>query len=267
MTRLVIHAGFHKTGTTSVQSMIAANRDTLAPLTRCYLRDDFANLTEAARRFSISPDATALENVLDAATEFFDNLDPQDPRAILMSSEDLSGHLPGRHGLDRYDAAALILSQVAEAAHTRFGATLDLTFHFSTRSADAWLRSTWWQNLRSTRMTRDLDDYARTIAAAADHSAILQDVASAVAPDAVTCQPLEETGALPQGPLTPLLDLLGIDAATRATLTVLPPNNVQPDIGLDQVFLALNRSGLRHKQVKEAKRSLRRMAEHTSPKG
>lgn len=267
MTRMVIHAGFHKTGTTSVQSMIAANRAHLNPQVRCYLREDFIDLTEAARRFSIAPDAALLGDVLTQATAFFDRIEPDDARAILMSSEDLSGHLPGRHGLDRYDAAALILSQVGEAAHARFGLDLDLTFHFSTRAADAWLRSTWWQNLRSTRLTRDFDDYACTIAAAADHASILRDVADAVATDRVTSDALEAVTALRFGPLTPLLDLVGVDDDTRDSLTILPPENVQPDVGLDVVFLALNRSGLRTKQVKEAKRLLRRMAQHSTIMG
>ncbi|WP_372833163.1 hypothetical protein [Puniceibacterium confluentis] len=257
---MVIHAGFHKTGTTSAQTMIRINRTALDAHVRCYLRDDFMPLTRAARTFSTRPDADTLDAVRTAAIAFFDTIDPEDPRDILMSSEDLSGHLPGRHGLDRYDAAGLIMSQLADTARARFGAGFDLVFYFSTRSRDAWLRSTWWQNLRVTRLTLDQTDYADKITAAADLPAVLQEVAEAVAPETVTFQALEDIAALTFGPLTPLLDLLEIGEETRASLTAVAPENVQPELGLDAVFLALNRSGLNAKHLSEAKRGLLQLA-------
>ncbi|MDU8912947.1 hypothetical protein [Aestuariicoccus sp. MJ-SS9] len=260
MTRIVVHAGFHKTGTTSVQSMIRENRSALQAHVRCYLKPDFEDLTGAARAFSIDPDARRLAAVGREAADVFGSFDPDDPRPVLMSSEDLSGHLPGRHGLDRYDAAPLIMAQLADAARARFGDALDLIFFFSTRDRAAWLRSTWWQNLRSTRLTEDLPTYTAKIAAAADLPAILRDVAEAVAPATVAALPLEDSTKDPFGPLTPLLDLVQLPDAARAALTVLPPENQQPDLGLEQVFLALNRSDLRDKHVQEAKRSLRQMA-------
>ncbi len=266
MRRLVIHAGFHKTGTTSAQSMIHANRATLAAQVRCYLRDDFAALTRATRHFSSAPDADKLAAVRTEATAFFATLDPDDPHDILMSSEDLSGHLPGRHGIDRYDAAGLIMSQLADAARARFGAGPELIFYFSTRGRDAWLRSTWWQNLRVTRLTRDLETYAERISAAADLPSVVQEVADAVAPETVAFQALEDMARMPFGPMTPLLDLLGTDAALRDRLQVMPPANVQPVLGLDDVFLALNRSALGNRQLAEAKRGLLRMADRAPPR-
>lgn len=261
MTRIVIHAGFHKTGTTSVQSLIHANRRRLGRRLRCYLKPDFIALTEAARSFSVDPDAMRLTELTEAAQAFFDTLDPEDPRDVLMSSEDLSGHMPGRHGLDRYDAAELIMPQIADAARQRFGEPCEITFFFSTRAADRWLRSAWWQNLRSTRITLDLDTYATRYREAAEFDTVLQAIADTVAPARVTALPLEASTALPHGPLTPLLDLLDIPDAMRTRLHDLPPENVQPDQGLPEVFLALNRSGLKERHIKEVKRTLRQMAE------
>jgi hypothetical protein len=142
MTRVVIHAGFHKTGTTTVQSTINANRRLLSRQVRCYLKPDFEKLTRMARAFAATPDEDGLVAVRRAAGKFFASVDDSDPRPVLMSSEDLSGTLPGRHGEHGYDAAPLILAQLSEAAGDRFGAALDLVFHFSTREAGPWLRST-----------------------------------------------------------------------------------------------------------------------------
>ncbi|MDJ0822386.1 MAG: hypothetical protein QNJ09_11340 [Paracoccaceae bacterium] len=260
MTRLIIHAGFHKTGTTTVQTTLHTNRRKLRRHARILLKPDFPALTDAARRFSVDPHATTLADVASEAVAFFATLATDDPRPLVMSSEDLSGHMPGRHGLDQYDAAPLIMSQLAEAARAHFGDDLDLVFFFSTRERTAWLRSTWWQNLRSTRLDQDFDVYSDAIAAAADLPQVLSEIAEAVAPAVVSALPLEESTDMPQGPMTPLLDLIDLPEDQRTKLSILPPENVQPDLGLESVFLALNRSGFRDRYLNETKKLLRQMA-------
>lgn len=260
MTRIVIHAGFHKTGTTSVQTMLDANRRVLGRRLRIYLKSDFESLTKAARAFSTDQTPAMLAKVATQASRFFETLDPADPRPVLMSSEDLCGHMPGRLGLDRYDAAPLLLSQLADTALTRFGPDTELTFYLSTRSQMDWLRSTWWQNLRSTRLTLDFDEYADQTADAADLVQVMRNLAELIGKDRIASCPLETSSPAPFGPLTPLLDLLQVPRVARRKLQLLPPANVQPEAGLDQVFLALNRSGLGDSALHEAKRTLRRIA-------
>lgn len=264
-TRIVIHAGFHKTGTTSVQSMLRENAGLLEPHVRVHLKDAFEPLTETARAFSIAPRKRTLTQVARAAAAFFDNLSGDDPRPILMSSEDLSGHMPGRHGLECYDSAGLVMKCLAEAAFRRFGRDADLTFYFSTRTREPWLRSTWWQNLRSTRLTDDLATYSAQFDTARSLDDILEEIALDVAPARVTSFLLEDTADLPLGPLDPLLTLLELTELDRTELTLLPPENVQPDMGIQDVFLTLNRSALSEKDIQEAKRILRRMAQQADP--
>lgn len=264
--RLVVHAGFHKTGTSSVQALLHHNRTRLEPHLRIALKPDFEALTRAARHFSVAPDAVRLADVGAEAAHFFETLDSDDPRPVLMSSEDLSGHMPGRRGLESYDAVDLILPQIADAAFARFGETLDLVFYFSTRAARDWLRSAWWQSLRGTRLVLDCDAYSAQFAAAAAFDTVLAAVADSVAPARIATCALEDSSERPQGPLTPLLDLVDMPQDPRATLDMLPPVNTQPDLGLQPVMLALNRSGLKDRQVRELKRILRQMANRLSDK-
>ncbi len=259
MMRLVIHAGFHKTGTTSIQSTLRSNRHLLSRHLRVLLKKDFEPLTRAARAFSLDPDALTLAAVTREAEATFGALAPADPRPVLMSSEDLSGHLPGRHGLDRYDAASLVMTQLAEVAFARFGEDLDLVFYFSTRGQEAWLRSTWWQNLRSSRLTLDYESYARKIALAADLPAVLEEIAAAVAPARIVSGALEEAASLPLGPAGPLLELAGLPGRAMARMTQPPPANVRPDLGLEVVLLELNRSGLSQADLAEVKSHLLRL--------
>lgn len=261
--RIVIHAGFHKTGTSSVQAMLRENARVLKPHVHVLLKSGFRDLTEAARSFSIKPREETLAEVGAAATAFFASLDDTDPRPLLMASEDLSGHMPGRHGVECYDSAPLVMQSVAQAAFARFGADTDLTFYFSTRARDSWLRSTWWQNLRSTRLTLGFPDYCAGFDEARTLDEILTEIAADVAPAKVVSQPLEEVARAPLGPLDPVLDLLALPDLDRAKLTALPPANVQPDVGIDAVFLALNQSQLSDSDVREAKRNILKMARKT----
>jgi len=259
-TRIVVHAGFHKTGTTSVQAMLRENAKRLDPHLRVFLKDDFEDLTTRARAFSIDPKERTLAQVAKAAVAFFETLDADDPRPVLLCSEDLSGHMPGRHGLECYDSAGLVMKCLSDAVLARFGADADVTFYFSTRHRDPWLRSTWWQNLRSTRLTQDFAAYSAQFDDARGLEDILTEVARDVAPARVTSCGLEQSAELPLGPLEPILSLLDLPDLDRASLKALPPENVQPDVGIDAVFLALNQSALPEKDVQEAKRLIRKMA-------
>ena len=259
-TQIVIHAGFHKTGTTSVQSMLRENATALENHLRVFLKEAFEDLTTSARAFSIEPREKTLRQVAEAANAFFGTLDTTDPRPILMSSEDLSGHMPGRHGLECYDSAGLVMRCLSEAAEHHFGRNLDLVFYFSTRDREPWLRSTWWQNLRSTRLTQDFQSYSAQFDDARGLEDILTEVAEDVGLARVTSHRLEDAETLPLGPLSPLLALFDLPDLVLSSLQLLPPENVQPNVGIDEVFLALNRSALPEKDVQDAKRAIRKMA-------
>lgn len=268
MTRVVIHAGFHKTGTSSVQSTLRANRGLLEPHLRVYLKEDLEALTEATRAHCAAPEEQEPLNAVGRyALRFFRRIDRQDPRPLLISSEDLSGHLPGRRRHPGYHAAPRIMSVIAENARHRFGEALELSFFFSTREQDSWLHSTWWQNLRSTRIIDDLDLYAARPELAAPLSQTVDAVARQVAPARVLSEPLEQSRTRREGPLAPLLDLVALDPGIRARLTLLPPVNAQPVAGLDEVFLALNRSGLDDEDLRDAKKILRKIANRGTETG
>lgn len=265
MTRIVVHAGFHKTGTTSVQTMADRNAKRLAPHARIYLRDDFRPITDAARAYSVAHAADALDQVYQAALRFLSRLDPADPRPVALLSEDLSGHLPGRHNIRDYGAAPALMAQLAAACVTQFGDTVDLRFHFSTRAAGPWFRSAYWQILRAARRVETPEEFARLFARAADFDSVTQKIADAVDPFVVQVADLEDFGTMTHGPMTPILDLLDIPQNVRDQLDPGPPANARPQ-GLDDVFLALNRTGLPDGKVASLKKTILRMARRIEAK-
>ena len=265
MTHLIIHAGFHKTGTTSVQTMAARNAKLLAPHARIYLRDDFRAVTDAARAYSVSHRADALDAVFNAARAFLRKLDGNDPRPIALLSEDLSGHLPGRHNIRSYCAAPALMAQLAAACVERFGEKAQVTFHFSTRLPEPWFRSAYWQILRSARRVEGPEEFAKLFEQAADFDSVTQAVAEAVDPFPVQIATLEDLTDMPQGPMTPILDWLNIPDDICARLDPGPPANSKPQ-GLDDVFLALNRTGLPDGKVASLKKTILRMARRIEAK-
>lgn len=253
--KIVIHAGFHKTGTTSIQKTLSENAGLLAREVRVLLRADIAPLTDAARNFSRLPMPDRAEEITRAATALFQSFDRTDPRPICISAENLSGHMPGRHSISDYsEAAPQIMGLICEALTAGTSQQTDTKWLFTTRDAAPWLRSCYWQHLRSTRTSRALANYSKVYASSADLNATVEQIRKAVAPWPVFTAPLEAATG-PLGPTAPLLDLLGISPELRAQIV---PHKGAANAHLgDEVadaLLAINRSDLPKDEAHDAKK-------------
>ncbi|MTJ05446.1 MAG: hypothetical protein FH759_12235 [Sediminimonas qiaohouensis] len=254
--RLIVHAGFHKTGTSSVQKMLRRNGNRFAREFRVFTHRDLPGLCGAARALSASRDP--LDDGLFAMelAEFLTALDTDDPRPVVISSENLAGHMPGRYGLRHYSAAPAIMARFAEFAAECLAAPR-ITFYFSTRAPEAWLRSCHWQHLCATRMT---DDFATYRAAYLPHADLAGDVAAIAravpAPHDVVSAALDDASGGPLGPLDPLLDVMSPSDALRAALTALPPANTAQPAHVADELLRLNRSDMDADTVHAAKTAL-----------
>lgn len=135
--RLVVHAGFHKTGTTTIQNTLAAHADTLCDHVQIVLRADMDGLCEAARAYSVSRSELDLGLVRYEAARLAEEWTHD---TVLLSSEDLSGQMPGRHDLVDYGAAPKLAAAMTETWHTAFpGLRIDWMYY--TRAAAPWLAS------------------------------------------------------------------------------------------------------------------------------
>lgn len=254
--KIIVHAGFHKTGTKSVQSVLEDNRALLAPHMRCFVRPDVRKMITFARRFSQSGDGADLNGFGRRCRMFFERLDASDPRPVVISAEDLAGYMPGRNDVKTYAAVPKLMAELELALATVFNEGFDLDILLSTRARDGWLKSLWWQNLRSRRLTLDLARHSAAFQEAADLQAIVEQTQIAVLQGTVHAAALEITKSAPQGPTTPLLDLAGVDDETRAQMTQAGIQNSRPQNGIEDIFLALNRSSFSDNTVSETKKAL-----------
>lgn len=223
--RMIIHAGFHKSGTTSVQMMLRNNRAIVEQEFSLFMRGRIRAICESARAWSIRREALEMSLYQFELADWMTGLDRDDPRPILISAEDLAGHMPGRHRLMRYDATPVLMATFADIAQEVF-AGLVLDFAFSTRDTGAWMKSAHAQNIRATRSVETPDEFAARMGATTDLTADALAVRDAL-PDGANLHHwrLEDHMKRPLGPLDPLLDLAGASDGLRAAITPEPPSN------------------------------------------
>ena len=254
--RVIIHAGFHKTGTKSMQDMLRRYRTELGAEIRVGLKEDIQSLADAARSLSTKASLTNRFELIEAAVEMAQKIDLNDPRPLVLSSEDLAGAIPGRGKLKSYPRAALILSTIRDACHEVAGNKVDLTFVLSTRSPQSWMRSCYAQHVRHKAMTESVENYCARLEAKSDLGALVAQIRQEIAPCPVIDFSLEESSQRRLGPVEPLLDIAGVSDELRSKLTPLPAANASlPDDVLQQ-FLDLNRQDLPDAKLIRLKREL-----------
>ena len=253
--RVLLHAGFHKTGTTTVQQALYRNRDTLAPHLRLVPRARMAPAGKAAQAWSAGGDPIDLALFGYEVAQVMEEWDGDDPRPVVISAEDLCGHMPGRDGVETYAATAPLMQTIAETL-TAVQPKAAPVFYFSTRGAEDWLASAYAQHLRASRMTLSARAFCDRFRGAADLTSVVEGIAAALAPLPVHHCALEQSRTRPLGPLDPLLDLLDLPEGLRAGLEPQPPANLALPADCAGELLALNRSDLDDGALRDAKRAL-----------
>lgn len=253
--RVIIHAGFHKTGTTTVQRMLHANGPVLWPVMALGLRWKLKAALAAARAYSDWGDKASLDLFALRFGEFIGDLNLGKRRGIAVSSEELSGHMPGREGVADYGAAPQLAATMRQVVLQHYPLAT-ISYYYSTRAADSWLESAWAEHVKSARMTLDRETFCARYAPAANFAPILARIREAVDPCDVIDRPLGETTMMPLGPAEPVIDMMGLAPERRILLKPQPRENtaLPPDILLQ--CLELNQSNRNYNAVRAAKARL-----------
>lgn len=252
--RVILHPGFHKTGTTTMQQALRANRAALAPHVRIVLRPGMVAVCEAARAWSVGRNPLDMALLRSELARLVGRWKPDDPRPVLLASEDLCGHMPGRHGLASYDAAPALMRAATEAIEQVHPGT-EISLFLSTRAGGDWLTSCHAQHLAASRMTLTAAEYADRYRASGDLDAVIDAVAKAQ-PYPVHRAALDASRDRRLGPLDPLLDLIGLPDPVRASLAPQPRANAAPPPQVLDRLLALNRGDLDDTALRAAKKTL-----------
>lgn len=262
MTRVIVHAGYHKTGTTSLQDFLNDNKALFAPSLRYYGKADFLAAGAHARVYAQRPFPWRLYRFRRSLRRFL--ADVPEGGTIVLSRETFSGGMPGHRRLGgglmmSYHRPALKLARVIVAElRRRFGPGVEIAFFYTTREREAWIRSVHGHLLRSIRLTDDFETFRARFPALAGPAEEAARMEAALAPVPVVSAALEDWADRPEGPGGALLDLAGVPAELRTRARPARRGNTGQDAALRQAFLALNRGGAGKAELKAAKEKLMR---------
>jgi hypothetical protein len=253
--RILIHPGFHKTGTSSMQHFLWQNRVRLSPHVSLLMLRHLKPAAKVCMTFSHQQNPYVLTDLVEVMDAIIAEHLPQSAPDLVISCEGLSGHLPGWPKVNSYGAAPITAAYLSGYLAERFPQA-EQSFVYSTRTAADWVWSAWRHHLMSHRMIEDWEVFAARMAPAADLAAMAAEVAEAIAPVPVFTLPLDEAMTHPQGPGGALLELIDLPEAVRASLIVVPEANRGPDAALAAEYLRLNRSRIRDDALKAEKLKL-----------
>lgn len=238
--RIVLHAGFHKTGTSTTQAVLRENRVALKRHVALRLRWQMKELLHATRGFSTWRDPLSLIKVQHRFGLLMDALPGMPRRTLVISAEELGGHLPGRGDLADYAAMPVLLHAFWEIMSERYPEA-EIIVYLSTRAPEPWLASAYWEHVKSSGMTLDFDAFHARFHKAADLGGMVDEVADRL-PCPVHATALEACRDLPLGPANPLLDLCDLPTELRAQLTPVVPANTRLGDDVLQTLLKVNRT-------------------------
>lgn len=240
--QIVVHAGFHKTGTTSIQSFLMGNGKHLWPHMALVMPARINEITKVATLHSVFRDPLSLDEYRYRMCAFLRTLDIGKKRHLCISSENLAGLIPGRSGKESYAGCPDLMAATKDALREVFDPDIAITFYLSTRDPQSWLRSSYWQNLRASDLKMDFDAYAETYEAAADFAPILDQTQEALGTTPLLTRRMEDTVGMEFGPATPIIDLFPLPANARKALSAPQVKNHSPDAAIIAQVLEVNRT-------------------------
>lgn len=260
MTRIVVHAGFHKTGTSSLQDYLRQHRASLSDRAAIYLKEDFPGVGHATRAFGLRPSLWRRWRFRRALRAFLAGI--PDGGQIFFSWEGFSGIMPGHRrpftGLvSRYDRAAIPLAKITrDELRRRFGPRAEIVFLYTLRRRESWLRSVWGHIVRSIQIKHDISEFLELMKDMPALEKAAANLARALAPTPVETAWLEDLSPLPQGPAVAALRLIGLSEAEIAALPPARRSNTGNPPALSEAFLALNREISDKAELKRRKDAL-----------
>ena len=263
MTRVIVHAGFHKTGTTSLQLYLARHRRAFAPYFRYYGQNDFKHAGTRARIYAQRRFPWRLAAFRRALRRFLATV--PDCETLVLSRENFSGAMPGHRDwrgrpLQDFRRAAVPLLTVVVAELTRrFGPDTEVELLYTTRDLESWLRSVYGHLLRSIHLTEDFEAFRAQFPAMPP----LDSEAALIARDVgckVTIRPVEDFAEEKPGPALAVLELAGVPEDIWRRFAPAERANSGESGAVQAEFLALNRSGKSRAELKRIKDRMREAA-------
>ena len=228
--RIVLHFGFHKTGTTSLQHFLMENRNVLTSYATFYFQEDLPQVAALARKYSKMPFFWNRKKYRKELRKFLSGI--EDTQTIVVSCEALGGVMPGyntfpsKRVVSYIPTARKLMEDFYEALQEKFGDTVDVCFLFTTRNSDTWIKSVHGHICRTKNSNEKLTDFIKSFSQLPNLKHDAELITSGMPQVTVMIAPLEIYTKKAFGPATVVLELLNIPAGTLQKLKKTEPKNV-----------------------------------------
>ena len=260
MTRVIVHAGFHKTGTSSLQDFLFQNKAALAPFLDYYGKNDFLEAGSHARIYAQRPFPWRLNNFRKTFRDFLHSI--PEAEVIVISRETFTGGMLGHRRFDGrlmtsyQKPARKLLPVIEDELRRRFGKDTNIMFFFTLREPESWIRSVHGHLLRSIRLKDSFKEFHDRFPDFLSPVQEAQKLAHFLAPTPVAMSYLEDWADHPEGPAGAILELLDVPDAVRQGLIPSQRSNVGQPENLRDEFLSLNKEKRSKQELKIAKEKL-----------
>lgn len=259
MTRVIVHAGFHKTGTTSLQTFMTRNQAAYATHAHFYTKEHFLKAGNLARRYGMNPNVWYRWRFGRALRAFLASI--PDAPVVILSWECFSGVMPGHRRwtgtITEFASTAKPMSRTITAElRRRFGDTVEIAWFYTTRELEGWLRSVYGHMLRSIRIRDDYPGFRARLAKVLGPAAEAEIMCDYLAPMPVRIALLEDFAENRLGQSAALLEFACVPVEIMAQLPDAPHSNRGNPPELLEKFLELNRACSDKKLLHEQKHKL-----------
>ncbi|MFV0410187.1 MAG: hypothetical protein ACK5LJ_10980 [Paracoccus sp. (in: a-proteobacteria)] len=262
MTRVFVHAGFHKTGTKTVQQFLHENGPVIWPRSALVLP---ARLREVTTKIGFwyqdLPEPDLLDLWQSTMEAFLQSLDlapgtnGRPGRDLIVSAENMIGRMPNGSGPRPYPVAVELLDRLLRALRV-LPPPNEITIYLSLRPHQQWVRSIHSHlALKNIRLRDDLEQFAAQMSQTSITDEA-QRIIDALPAARVITHDIGRLNDEPFGIAQPFVDFLGLPAANLARLTL--PRHVyrSADPALVARLIELNRSKLDSASLAHAKKDL-----------
>lgn len=214
MTRIIVHAGFYKTGTTSLQRYVEQNAALFGDHFFYCSKAQLSEAAIAAREFGARPfwwRRSAFRHAFERVVA-----DLPDAKIIVMSREQFSGTMPGfktilgRRITSNLQAGIPLAKEIGRALRGHYKQDANVEFLFTLRDGESWVKSLYGHVQRSRKHPEDYAKFRRHFPQEIELQTQANRIAQAAGADRVHFSFLENTADHRFGPAKALLDVLDL---------------------------------------------------------
>jgi hypothetical protein len=207
---IAVHAGFHKTGTTSFQDLIRANLDRAPAGCRFEVvgKPLSSHLQKVLQAYHPSPSENGLLAVRKAFAAIVRAAVQSGSHTLFISLETICGRMQQSYERGFYDSARSVLEVIRDCASGH-----RLTFMFSTRNPEEWVKSAYAHMTRHHNLRKSFAEFSKVDAfKAIDWSRFVNKLTEGLNADVIVSD-LDESKRDRLGPHAKFLSLVLGDAS------------------------------------------------------